>query len=328
MLELARLGKSSGGPAPYGWLKGGTAVDPEAAEHIRAAQQQLLAGVRIGTIRTDWQRLGLGHPRAGTKRLAHHHLEHMLTNPRLCGYRTYRGEILLDDAGQPVVGEWETINTVEEWEVVSAVVAERKLKEPGRMLARKYLLSGIARCGLCHAKIRGQVNRKWQPGSKAAKFTYQCSVVNGGCGQVGRVGEPVDEFIISLVIAEQKERAAVSAVAPAQQWPKASELAGVEADLAQLTQAAKAKQITVSTLLQLLPDLERRRDELKLERGRFNKARQQAESLSADIGEDFRSLPIERQQALILHSLSAVLIHPAGRRRRKFDPSLIEPVWR
>jgi site-specific DNA recombinase len=327
-LELARLGKPSGGPAPYGWLKGGIKVDPEAAAHIREAQQQLLAGVRIGTIRTDWQKRGLGHPRAGTKRLAHHHLEHMLTNPRLCGYRTYRGEILLDDANQPVIGEWETINTVEEWEAVCAVVAERKQKDPGRMLARKYLLSGIARCGLCHTKIRGQTNRQWKPGSKAAKFTYQCSVVNGGCGKVGRVGEPVDEFIISLVLAEQRERAAASTVAPAEQWPRAAELASVEADLAELTQAAKAQKITVSTLLLLLPDLERRRDELKLERGRFNKARQQAESLSADIGEDFHSLPIERQQALILHSLSAVLIHPAGKGRRKFDPNLIEPVWR
>ncbi|MFF1297688.1 MULTISPECIES: recombinase family protein [unclassified Streptomyces] len=327
-LELARLGKPSGGPAPYGWLKGGLKVDPEAAEHIRDAQQQLLAGVRIGTIRTDWQKRGLGHPRQGTKRLAHHHLEHMLTNPRLCGYRTYRGEVLLDDANQPVIGEWETINAVEEWEAVCAVVAERKQKDPGRMLARKYLLSGIARCGLCHSKIRGQANRLWKPGSKAAKFSYQCSVVNGGCGRVARVGEPVDEFIISLVLAEQRERAAVSSIAPAQQWPKAAELAAVEADLVELTQAAKAKKITVSTLLLLLPDLERRRDELKLERGRFNKDRQQAESLSADIGEDFRSLPIERQQALVLHSLSAVLIHPAGRGRRKFDPSLIEPVWR
>ncbi|MBX9396365.1 recombinase family protein [Streptomyces sp. TRM72054] len=327
-LELARQGKSSGGPAPYGWLKGGLKVDPEAAEHIRAAQKQLLAGVRIGTIRTDWQKRGLGHPRKGTSRLAHHHVEHMLTNPRLCGYRTYRGEILLDDDGQPVKGEWETINTVEEWEAVCAVVAERKRKDPGRSLARKYLLSGIARCGLCHTKIRGQVNKRWKPGSKAAKFTYQCSVVNGGCGQVGRVGEPVDEFVISLVLAEQRQKAADNAVSAVEPWPQAAELAAVEADITELTQAAKAKKITVSTLLQLLPDLERRRDELKLERGRFNKERQQAESLTADIGEDFRSLPIERQQALILHSLSAVLIHPAGRGRRKFDPSLIEPVWR
>jgi site-specific DNA recombinase len=56
---------------------------------------------------------------------------------------------------------------------VCAVVAERKQKDPGRMLARKYLLSGIARCGLCHTQTRGQVNRKWKPDSKAAKFTYR-----------------------------------------------------------------------------------------------------------------------------------------------------------
>ncbi|MFM9444896.1 recombinase family protein [Streptomyces acidiscabies] len=326
-LELARQGKSSGGPAPYGWNKDGT-VDGEAVGHIRAAQKQVLAGVRIGTIRTDWQRRGLGHPREGTTRLAHHHVEHMLTSPRLCGYRTYRGEVLLDDDGKPVIGDWETINTVEEWEAVCAAVAERKRKEPGRSLARKYLLSGIARCGLCHAKIRGQVNNRWKPGSRATTFSYQCSVVNGGCGKVSRVGDPVDEFIGSLVLAEQRERAAVSVAAPSEQWPKAAELTTVEADLAELTQAAKAKKITVSTLLLFLPDLERRRDELKLERGRFNKERHQAEALSADVGEDFRSLPIERQQALILHSLSAVLIHPAGRGKRKFDPSLVEPVWR
>ncbi|MEU1512981.1 recombinase family protein [Streptomyces sp. NPDC005811] len=327
-LELARQGKSSGGPAPFGWLKGGLKLDPEAVEHIRAAQKQLLAGVRIGTIRSDWQRRGVAHPRRGTTRLPHHLVEQMLTNPRLCGYRTYKGEVLFEEDGQPVIGEWEVINTVEEWEAVCAVVAERKRKYPGRSLARKYLLSGIARCGLCHSKIRGHVNSRRKPGSDSAAFKYQCSSTNGGCGKVARVGEPVDEFVISLVLAEQRQRAAVSAVAPADQWPGADELVGVEADIVELTQAAKAKEITVSTLLQLLPDLERRRDELKLERGRFNKQRHQAESLSADIDEDFRSLPIERQQALILHSLSAVLIHPVGRGRRKFDPSLIEPVWR
>jgi hypothetical protein len=195
----------------------------------------------------------------------------MLTNPRLCGYRTYRGEVLLDDDGHPVIGAWEPINTVEEWEAVCAVVAERKQKYPGRSLARKYLLSGIARCGLCHAKIRGQVNRRRGPNSKGASFSYQCSVVNGGCGKVGRVGEAVDEFVISLVLAEQWERAASTTVREGEPWPNASELAEVEADIAALTQAAKAKEITVSTLLQLLPDLERRRDELKLERGRFSK---------------------------------------------------------
>ncbi|WUH07092.1 recombinase family protein [Streptomyces violaceus] len=213
------------------------------------------------TVRTTWTpgaasaRLCLGRWQTGWELSAHattpagtpgrRHVEHMLTNPRLCGYRTYRGEILLDDDGQPVIGEWETINTVEEWEAVCAVVAEHKRKDPGRSFARKYPLSGIARCGLCHTKIRGQVNKRWKPGSKAARFTYQCSVVNGGCGQVGRVGEPVDEFVISLVLAEQRQKAADSAVSPVDAWPKVSELAAVEADIAELTQAARTKKIPV-----------------------------------------------------------------------------------
>ncbi|MFF0793901.1 recombinase family protein [Streptomyces spiralis] len=331
-LELAQQGKDSGGPAPYGWRKDDrTKVDPEAAKAIREAQREILAGVRIGTIRTRWQEQGLGNPRAGTKRMAHHHVEHILTNPRLVGYRTYHGEILYGEDGRPVRGEWEPINTLDEWEAVCAAIAERKQKHPGKMLARKYLLSGIARCGLCKTKIRGQVNQKWQPGSKAARFTYQCSVVNGGCGKVGRVGDRVDKLIAQLVFEEQRARAAVTAVPVDQRWPKDAELEQVNKDIAQLVEAERSKQITVATLLQLLPAKERERDELKLERARFYKEQKQAEAKgeARDMTVDeFLALPVERQQEIVLHSLSAVIIHPAGRGRRKFDPSLIEPVWR
>ncbi|HZF89025.1 recombinase family protein [Streptomyces sp.] len=330
-LELAQQGKDSGGPAPYGWRKDDrTKTDPEAVKAIREAQREILAGVRIGTIRTRWQEQGLGNPREGTKRMAHHHVEHILTNPRLVGYRTYRGEILYGEDGQPVMGEWEPINTLEEWEAVCAAIAERKQKHPGRSLARKYLLSGIARCGLCKTKIRGQINQRWKPGSKAARFTYRCSVVNGGCGKVGRTGEPVDRLIAQLVLEEQRARASVTGVPVDQRWPKEDELEQVNEDIAQLVEAERTKQITVATLLQLLPTKERLRDELKLERARFYKEQKQAEAKGETANltvDEFFGLPIERQQEIVLHSLSAVIIHPAGRGRRKFDPSLIEPVW-
>ncbi|WP_418958161.1 recombinase family protein [Streptomyces tritici] len=331
-LELAQQGKDSGGPAPYGWRKDDrTKVDPEAARAIREAQQEILAGVRIGTIRTRWQEQGLGNPRAGTKRMAHHHVEHILTNPRLVGYRTYHGEILTDSNGEPVKGVWEPLNTVAEWEAVCAAIAERKQERQGKSLARKYLLSGIARCGLCKTKIRGQVNARWKPDSKAAKFTYQCSVVNGGCGKVGRTGEPVDRLIAELVLEEQREKAAARGVPVEQQWPREAELEAIQADIGQLLQAERSKQITVSTLLQLLPAKERERDELKLERARFYKDQKQAaaqEAAGALSLAEFFDLPIERQQEIVLHSLSAVIIHPAGRGRRIFDPSLVDPVWR
>ncbi|MGP2435985.1 recombinase family protein [Streptomyces sp. JW3] len=332
-LELAMNGKSSGGPSPYGWKKDDpNSVDPEAARHIREAQKEILAGVRIGTIRKRWQEEGIGRPREGTKRMAHHHVELMVTSPRLCGYRTYHGEILLNDSGEPVIGEWNTINTPEEWEAVCAAVAERKQANPaaGRPVARKYLLSGIARCGLCHNKIRGQSNRLWKPGSKASKYSYQCSVVNGGCGKVGRVGEPMENLIIDLVLEEQRRRAAEDGSPTSAEWPRVAEFKAVSDDIKALTTAANNREITMSSLLQLLPDLERRRDELKLERGRFQREIKRAESVSEGIRsrEELRELPIERQQEIILHSLSAVVIHPAGRGKRIFNPDLIEPVWR
>ncbi|MGW8685816.1 recombinase family protein [Streptomyces sp. NPDC055817] len=331
-LELAQQGKDSGGPAPYGWRRDDRSkVDPDAADAIREAQNEILAGVRIGTIRTRWQEQGLGNPRAGTKRMAHHHVEHILTNPRLVGYRTYHGEVLTGGDGQPVKGEWEPINTLEEWEAVCAAIAERKQGRPGRSLARKYLLSGIARCGLCKTKIRGQINPRWKPDSKAAKYTYQCSVVNDGCGKVGRVGEPVDRLIAELVLEEQRERAAARGVPVEQQWPREADLDAVTADISQLLGAERSKQITVSTLLQLLPTKEKERDELKLERARFYKDQKQAEAQgrAGDLSlTEFFDLPVERQQEIVLHSLSSVIIHPAGRGRRIFDPALIDPIWR
>ncbi|MFF3515440.1 hypothetical protein [Streptomyces sp. NPDC002573] len=103
------------------------------------------------------------------------------------------------------------------------------------------------------------------------------------------------------------------------------------ADISQLMEAEKSKQITVSTLLQLLPAKERLRDELKLERSRFSKEQKQreAQGRTEDLTEDeFFDLPIECQQEISLHSLSAVIIHPAGRGNRIFNPDLIKPVWR
>ena len=155
--------------------------------------------------------------------------------------------------------------------------------------------------------------------------------MNGGCGKVGRVGEPVDRAIAQLVLEEQRTRAESTKTPDDQQWPKEDELAEVIHDIAQLVEAEKNKQITVGTLLQLLPEKERLRDELKLERARFFKEKRQAAAKqdTTDITlDEFFALPVERQQEIVLHSLSAVLIHPAGRGKRKFNPSLIEPIWR
>ncbi|MEU4085744.1 hypothetical protein [Streptomyces aureus] len=133
------------------------------------------------------------------------------------------------------------------------------------------------------------------------------------------------------MLTEQSERAADSTDLADPRWERAEDLDRIEGEIRQLIEAERSGSISVATLLQLLPPKERIRDELKLERARFHKDvrqhrnRENAANLTA---EDFFSFAIERQQEVILHSLTAMLIHPADRGRRIFNPALIEPVWR
>ncbi|WP_436737889.1 hypothetical protein [Streptomyces sp. BBFR102] len=126
-LELAQQGKGNGPPVPYGWRKDDRdTVDPEAAGHIRAAQKEVLAGVRISTIRTRWQEEGLGNPsrrhqaHGPPSRRAHP------DQPEVGGLPDVPRRDRHGEDGKPVRGEWETINTPKEWEDVCGAIAERK----------------------------------------------------------------------------------------------------------------------------------------------------------------------------------------------------------
>ena len=72
-----------------------------------------------------------------------------------------------------------------------------------------------------------------------------------------------------LALNEQREKAATKSIPVEGRWLREQELEELQLGIAQLIEAEKAKNITVSTLLQLLPDKERERDALKLERARF-----------------------------------------------------------
>jgi hypothetical protein len=81
-------------------------------------------------------------------------------------------------------------------------------------------------------------------------------------------------------------------------------------------------------MLSLMPDLERRRDALLRERRAALAEQAQSTVITVGSEDEFNALHLDRQRGLVLKSLEAVVIHPAGRGKRKFDPDLIDPVWR
>jgi hypothetical protein len=76
-----------------------------------------------------------------------------------------------------------------------------------------------------------------------------------------------------------------------------------------------------------MPGLEAKRDKLLAEQRRALAAQRTAQVITTASRDSFDALSIERQKMRVLQSLDAVIIHPAGKGAKKFDPDLIEPIW-
>ncbi|MFJ2650830.1 recombinase family protein [Streptomyces sp. NPDC087420] len=324
-----------GGRRPWGWLPDGS-VDPDAKREILAGHARILAGDRISAIQDDWAERGVGPTNAQGARyvgsvksgkapgaVRHKTVQHALTHPALAGIKTYRGEVVAGTDGAPISGNWERICSPAELDAVVTALRDRARTTRGGQGVAKYLLSGIARCGACGKGMRGGVKR--------ASYLYSCNNYSPDfrCGKVGRAGAPVDDLIIDLVLADRHRRRR-GGEAPADAWSGAERLAQVQSEIGELIAARKAAKLSVAVLIELLPPLEAERDDLLYERRRLEAKAVQAKAAEAadvETREDFLTRPLDRQRALVLQSLKAVIIHPSGRTGHKFNPDLIEPIW-
>lgn len=317
-----------GGRVPYGWMPDGESADPSAKREITKAHERILAGDKISDIRDDWlARDVIPKSRTGKRfgkgeGLQHSTVTRMLTNPALAGIKVYRGEILRGPDGEPREGAWEALCTPQRLEEVTAELEGRSARHTPSNAS--YLLSGIARCGKCAGPMRGQY-RKDRKGERIP--AYCCHQEKGGCGGISRKAEPIDELVIKLALLDE-ERVKSKAAVAVPVWGGEAQLAAVQADITELLNAKKDGKISISTLIQLMPDLEADRDRLLAEQRRAMAAQRTAEVISVESRDAFDKLPtVERQRARILQSLRAVIIHPAGKGAKKFDPELIEPIW-
>lgn len=190
--QTARDGLSTVGPAPFGYervnvarngsqLKMLTPVEPE-AQMIRDAYRRLIAGDTLRQISLDMAAAG-AVGRRGNK-IVGSVLGNMLRRPVYAGIRVFRGERLGP-------GEWEPLVDVDVFEQAQAI-----LNTPGRFHTRgtapRYLLSGIALCGLCGGKMRPKIAKSY---NRAPAYT--CT----SCTKITRVMEPVDTVVTAVIVA-------------------------------------------------------------------------------------------------------------------------------
>ncbi|MER6174806.1 recombinase family protein [Streptosporangium sp. NPDC001681] len=344
----AEQGKTVGGPRPFGWLPDRLTPDPVEAPLLRKAVQEFAGGRSMDSIAREWQRLGVMTTRGNI--WTRNALRLTLRNPRLCGWRNINGELVLGPDGEPVVGQWEPIITPDEWRAVMAVIDSRKghrvntdgslgLPIPQDLREHRYLLSGILRCGkpreeggICNTAMRCRVQKS------TGRHIYLCpSKADGGCGGVGRQGEPVDEFVSEMLLASLED-AEVSTPVESGEWSRQAELDTVQAQLDELNRQWRSKNITSELFFRNAPDLEREIAALRTEKSKHAAQVQQRRaraSVGADLvrrrwylPEEEGGFPLSTKRAYLREAFHAVIVHPAGKGARTFNPDLLEPVWR
>lgn len=177
-------GHYGGGPRPFGYEADGVTLRPDEAALLRKAADDVLDGVPLGRIVAGWNAAGI--PTTRGKAWRPPSLGKVLARPR--------NAALVESAGNYVTAVWPPLLPRDQWEAVCAVLDDPARRTNGGHHTPRWLLTGIAVCGVCGRTMRHATAR----GIKA----YRCS----GASCTSRRQDVTDELVTG-VIAERLRRA-------------------------------------------------------------------------------------------------------------------------
>jgi site-specific DNA recombinase len=306
-------------------------------ELIGEAARRIVAGDSLRSIVGDWNRkkiLTTTGRRWGTRTL-----RQVLLAPRLAGLRGHgRDEVVAGDDGQPVrlLGDdGQPVAPVldrEQWEAVRAILTDpaRQATAVGR--APSYLLTGLARCGVCGARLRG-IRRKGHE-------SYGCpDAADGGRRCVERRAEPVEDLILAALFDAVESPAwnDQAAKRPTEDptRPHYEALARLTGDLdvldgmlteAEITERQGGKaEPSAAMIRRKLADRETERDHHQAAVRRLQNGRVAA-AVPRNLRQVWPKLSLDRQRAILAAVIERVEIHRQG--TRVFDPAAVNVIWR
>lgn len=322
-LEIAEDGREhGGGPRRFGYeydpaTKVTTVVETEAAM-LRDAADRILAGESTHAICREWNALGFTTVQG--KQWRSTTLLDLLRSPRVAGLRQHQGAVIGDAVWQPILERGT-------WEQVGAVLAARGRKNTGRP-ASHLLSGGLLRCALCGTSMSST--------SISGKTRYRCAPGPGlsGCGGITILAEPIEEHLVEAVLARleairqlpaARRRKAQADPADADAEDAARDLASAEARQRELAEMWGAGEITRAEWVTARSRVE---DAIAEARRRLIPPPPRPTDGIDDVRASWDDLGFERQRAILREYLDHVVVSPAQRGLRTFDPDRLEPVWR
>lgn len=319
--QAAKAGRRSGGRRPFGYEADGVTIREAEAAAVREGYASLLAGVPLAAIAREWNSAGLvtgqGRYKEGHKgepsQWRPDGVRLVLRNPRYAGLRSYRGEIVAKAVWPAVVDE-------ETYRAADALLGDPSRRRTPR--SGRYLLSGLAVCGVCGAPVHAGGNAR--PGVRA----YRCS---GSMGHFARKADDVETYV-KAVILERLSRADARQLLAKQSTP----------DTAALHTQANALRSRLDSLAADFAEGDLTASQLRTASARIRELLQETESQMADagrvnvlgplVGADdlsavWEKLGVARQRAVI-DALATVVLMPPGRGVRTFRPETVRLDWR
>lgn len=311
--ELREAGKPVGGVRPFGWQEDKVTLHPTEAPRLRQAVDDVLSGKSLHSIAMGLNRDGVTTTANGP--WTHTTLRRLLRNGRLAGWRTHKYAIALTDAGAPISGTWQPLIDQDTYEALLAALGERGARQPkqARPGARRYLASGLLRCGECNAKLTGQPYRN-------ERHNYSCP-----CGKVALHGPKTDDLLTQLVLALLAEESAGAEVKP---WSGEGRIEGLETQRAELMAAYSDGRLPSDVVFPEVSRISAEREVLLVERAEYLRAHHLPAVGRRTIVEAWEAWDIEQRRARIEALVDHVVVTRSSRRGAPWDPTRLHPVRR
>lgn len=316
--EIAESGKPNGGyHRPWGYEADRVTVVESEAEVIRLLAERYLAGESLASL-THWLQDN-NIPTVTGAEWQTSTIRNTLTNPRIAGLRSHNGEVVANAV-------WPAIITPARLQQLLSTFARKT--SSGRRVPRRYVLSGMLRCGTCGGKLFSSVR------GETRRYVCQSGPDHRGCGRLTIVAAPVEEWITEAVLLrldspEMADALAGRAAADDRSAALNVELQSDQAQLTELAQMWAAKTISSLEWKAAREPIEARIYSTNRQLGQITGGN----TLSGLVGngnalwESWATLNLSRQAAIIAAILDFATITPAKTRGRAFDPFRIVPMW-
>jgi DNA invertase Pin-like site-specific DNA recombinase len=328
LAQNAERGLPGGGNLrPFGYADDKVTIIPAEATLIRAVATKIIAGETLRSA-TYWLN-ARGAATVTGKRWSTQTVRGILVNPRYAGLRAVG-----KSGHQRVVGEavWKPILDRPTYEQLRAI-----LLDPARRTnraARTYLLSGLLLCGKCGGRLVSAGKNDTAPGNGR---TYQCRADprRDSCGGTRINARTLEEHVADLVllyVASSAFSAMWATTTPDADDVVSAELADIDQRMATLGDRYGRGAIPEVAFHAGINALNARRTELSAlvrQTSRVPAVLGRYVDDSDALARDWPAMVFDRQRALVVAVLEAIVIGPARPGWRGFDEQrIVEVRWR